>query len=961
MSDSDQDKDLDLEKNQETNQDTKDNSSDQQNADNISENNTSASSEQEMQPDDRAKKENTASNLPHKDLVRDDNDDEDEEDDEDDDDNSKFTLNGRITVGANKVLPDASKLRPERTFVVPVFGRPFLPGLILPVQVASKPWKTTFEKVLSTKHKTLALFCVTADSDNDDEDSKQIIEKENDLISRIPKTGCLIRIIHARINENEIQFIAEGVSRVQIKEFLTTENPPFLAELTYPQVTNENNASIADIKAHAMAIINTIRELLPLNHLYSDEIKQFTLKFSPNRPAELADGAASITTASGRDLQEVLDTMDISARLKKCTELLLKELEIAKLQNDIRNTVDEKIQKRQRRYYLKEQLKIIQQELGTGEDEDMGVLNKSLLDFLMKLEQRCLKLKMPSEVQEKYEDELNKLKLINPSSPEYEVVCTYLDWITRIPWGITQKENLNLRHARKVLNEDHDAIDEVKDRIIEFIALGQQKGSTNGSILLLVGPPGVGKTSVGKSIARALNRPFFRFSVGGLRDESEIKGHRRTYIGAMPGKLVQALKQSKCMNPVIMLDEIDKISNSNMGNPSAALLEALDPEQNNSFMDHYIDLNVDLSKCLFICTANSIDTIPSALLDRMDKISLDGYLAQEKLSIAKHHLLPRLLKEANLTKDDIKIPDATIKVIIEDYAREAGVRHLEKLLAKIIRKVVVKLLDQKPENTTGRSKKKAQSENTAELSKGQQLLQSAQDQLDGQDAPKEKICITVTKDDLKEYLKSPLFRQDDHLQGVGVATGLAWTSMGGATIPVEAILINEAGAKLKITGSLGDVMKESAEIAYSFAASRLGYYMPKRKKYFDKANIHLHVPEGATPKDGPSAGITMTTALLSLAMNKAPVKGFAMTGELTLTGKVLAIGGIREKSMAAKRLGIKKLICPKQNENDVKDLPDFVKDKLEYHFVETYDDVARILFPSVFSQKDKDHKNSKGE
>ncbi len=815
---------------------------------------------------------------------------------------AEITTDGdQVFAEIETVLPDSQGIRPTQAFIVPVYGRPFLPGLILPGQVAAKPWKKTFQMALKSPNKTLGLFCVTPENDSQ---QPLVVENEGELLQKLPLTGCLIRIIHARINDNDVQFIAEGVARIRVSRYITGDKPPFLAEITYPETTNETGASDADIKAHAMTVVNTIRELLPLNHLYSEELKHFTMRFSPNKPAELADGAASITTATGRELQEVLDSTDLLTRLKKCNELLLKELELAKLQNNIRNSVEEKIQKRQRTYFLREQLKVIQKELGSTEAELMETDNKALTDFMLKLEQRCLNLKMPDAVKERYQEELTKLKLINPSSPEYEVVCSYLDWVTQLPWGIEKEENLDLKHAKQVLDEDHDALDEVRDRILEFIALGQKKGSANGSILLLVGPPGVGKTSVGKSVARALDRPFYRFSVGGLRDVSEIKGHRRTYIGAMPGKLIMALKQSKCMNPVIMLDEVDKISNSHMGNPSAALLEALDPEQNKNFMDHYIDMDVDLSKCLFICTANTTETIPSALLDRMDTIELSGYLASEKLSIARHHLLPRLMKEAHLEDSELTIPDDTIKAVIEDYAREAGVRHLEKLLAKIIRKVVVKLLEDP-----------------------------------------EKKAITVTRDDLKGYLKSPLFKPDDQLKGVGIATGLAWTSMGGATIPVEAMSTGSSGPGIRLTGSLGDVMKESAEIAYSYITASIGRFMPEKKKFFDKAKIHLHVPEGATPKDGPSAGITMASALLSLAMDKAPEPGYAMTGELTLTGRVLAIGGIREKTVAAKRLGISKIICPKQNENDVKDLPEFVTENVEYSFVETFDEVAAILFP----------------
>ncbi len=823
--------------------------------------------------------------------------------------NKDETKNDEGKLGTDEpistVLMDPATIRPSRVLVVPVYGRPFMPGLILPVQVSARQWKKTFDMVLKSPNKSLALFCIPVE--NPEEVPTEL--KESELLKKIPKTGCLIRIIHARMGENDIQFIAEGITRVTIREFITSETPPFLAEVEYPETTNNAKVSKSDIKAHALTIVNTIKELLPLNPVYSEEIKQLSLKFSPNNPSDLADCAAAITTATGIELQKVLDTYEIFDRLQLCTELLLKELEVAKLQNDIRNSVDEKVHKRQRDYYLHEQLKVIQKELGLSVDDKTSDVNK--------FTEKMSKLNPPKHVKTKFDEEIAKLKVLETGSPEYAVTRNYLDWLVNVPWGIVKEETLDIENTRKVLDEDHDALPDVKERIVEFVAVGNKKGEVNGSILLFVGPPGVGKTSVGKSIARALNRPFYRFSVGGLRDEAEIKGHRRTYIGAMPGKLVQALKQTKCVNPVIMLDEIDKITNSNWGDPSAALLEALDPEQNSEFLDHYLDLSVDLSKCLFICTANSTETIPQPLLDRMDTISLTGYLSNEKLAIAKHHLLPKIIKNAGLTRKSIRIPDKVIRRIIEDYAREAGVRHLEKLLAKIVRKAVVKMIDNKLEE------------------------------------------VVVSADDLQEYLKSPLFRADDELKGVGIATGLAWTSMGGATIPVEAALINNLGPTMKLTGSLGDVMKESAEIAYSYASANIGKFDPKKKHFFDKAKIHLHVPEGATPKDGPSAGITLATALLSLGLNKAPAKGYAMTGELTLTGHVLAIGGIREKTLAAKRLGIKKLICPKLNENDVKDLPDFVKEGVEYFFVETYKDVANILFPTIAKGKTVTSKTNK--
>lgn len=788
-------------------------------------------------------------------------------------------------------------IKESRVLILPVVGRPFLPGQILPVQIASNVWKKTIETALKSNNKTVALFSV--DDSEIDEAKEKINEKT--ILKHMPKTGCLIKLLHARINENDIQFIAEGLSRVTIDEFISDKKPPYTAQVSYPLELNESKASENEIKAHAIAIVACVKELIPLNPLFSEEIKQYTHRFNPNTPGMLADCAASITSSSSKELQDILETYDILQRLKKSFILIQKELNLAKLQDSIKSEVDEKMKKRQRDYYLNEQLKVIQKELGILIDDKTSDINK--------FKERMSKLKPSEEILKKFNSEIEKMKVLEIGSPEYTITRNYVDWLTNVPWGIYREENLDINHARKVLNQDHDAIEDVKERIIEFVAVGNKKKEVNGSILLFVGPPGVGKTSVGKSIARALNRPFYRFSVGGLSDESEIKGHRKTYIGAMPGKFVQAIKQTECMNPVIMLDEIDKIGHSYRGDPASALLETLDPEQNSEFLDHYLDVRVDLSKCLFICTANSLDTIPAPLLDRMDTISLTGYLTNEKLQIAKHHLLPKIIEKAGLPKKSIKIGDGVIKKIIEDYAREAGVRHLEKLLSKIVRKVVVKMLDENID------------------------------------------ALTIQKEDLHDYLKSPLFRADDFIKGVGVATGLAWTSMGGSTIPIEAIKINDLAASLQITGSLGDVMKESVGIAYSYACSNIGKYEPKKKHFFDKAKIHIHVPEGATPKDGPSAGVTLTTALISLALNKPPLKGFAMTGELTLTGKVLAIGGIREKSLAAKRLGIKNLICPKANEGDVNDLPDFVKEGINYFFVEKYNDVFNILFPNIGQKK----------
>lgn len=477
----------------------------------------------------------------------------------------------------------------------------------------------------------------------------------------------------------------------------------------------------------------------------------------------------------------------------------------------------------------------------------------------------------------------------------------YLDWITATPWGVYSEDRLDIAAAQKTLDRHHDGLDDVKEHIIEFLAVGVYKKEVSGSIMLLVGPPGVGKTSIGKSIADALGREFYRFSLGGMRDEAEIKGHRRTYVGAMPGKFMQALRETGVSNPVIMLDEVDKIGASYQGDPASALLEALDPEQNSEFLDHYFDLRVDLSKVLFICTANQLDTIPRPLLDRMDVTRLPGYITEEKVKIAKNHLWPRLLKRNALKAKQIKISDAGLKRIIDGYAREAGVRNLEKMLYKILRKGVVKILGNRD------------------------------------------ATLSIGVKNLEEYLGPPVFRKEKHISGVGVVTGLAWTSMGGATLPVEATRVHGKSSGFKLTGKLGEVMRESAEIAHSYISSNIKAFKGE-PEFFDKAFIHLHVPEGATPKDGPSAGVTMATALYSLASGRKIDRPLAMTGELTLTGKVLPVGGIREKVIAARRSRIMELVIPEDNRRDIEELPDYIREGIVIHFAENYKQVMKAVF-----------------
>ncbi|WP_161864573.1 endopeptidase La [Pseudomonas yangonensis] len=795
-----------------------------------------------------------------------------------DQDNTPEAVEVHVQASSTGLVLPAQQF-PDKLYIIPIHNRPFFPAQVLPVIVNQQPWGRTLTRVGNTEHKCMAVFFVDTPPDE---------HGEFDLDS-LPEHGTLVRVHHVSEEGGKLQFVAQGLTRVRIRGWLSRRGP-YLAEVEYPQAPNDPRD---EVKAYGMALINAIKELLPLNPLYSEELKNYLNRFSPNDPSPLTDFAAALTTAPGHELQEVLDTVPMLKRMEKVLPLLRKEVEVGRLQKELSAEVNKQIGERQREFFLKEQLKLIQQELGISKDDKSADRE----EFLARLEGKTLS----APAQKRIDEELNKLSILETGSPEYAVTRNYLDWATALPWGIHGQDKLDLGRARKVLDKHHAGMDDIKQRITEFLAVGAFKGEIAGSIVLLVGPPGVGKTSIGKSIAESLGRPFYRFSVGGMRDEAEIKGHRRTYIGAMPGKLVQALKEAEVMNPVIMLDEIDKMGTSYQGDPASALLETLDPEQNVEFLDHYLDLRLDLSKVLFVCTANTLDSIPGPLLDRMEVIRLSGYITEEKLAIAKRHLWPKQLEKAGVPKARLSISDAALRAVIEGYAREAGVRQLEKQLGKLVRKSVVKLLED----------------------------------------PEAKIRIGTK--DLEETLGMPVFRNERVLAGVGVITGLAWTSMGGATLPIEATRIHTLNRGFKLTGQLGEVMKESAEIAYSYVSSHLKQFGGD-PSFFDQAFVHLHVPEGATPKDGPSAGITMASALLSLARNQAPKKGVAMTGELTLTGQVLPIGGVREKVIAARRQKIFELILPEANRGSYEELPDYLKEGLTVHFAKRYGDVAKVLF-----------------
>lgn len=779
------------------------------------------------------------------------------------------------TKRAELALP--ASVLPNTLYLLPVTERPFFPAQGVPVLMNDDPWMETVRAIGESPQHLLGLVLVGTQ------------EADRATPGDFASIGTAVRMHHPMRNAGKIQFIAEGLRRMRIVEWLSKE-PPFLARVEYPDDILGNDD---ELKAYAIAIINTLKELVPLNPLYSEELKFFLNRFNPNEPSALTDFAASLTTSSGRELQEVLETFPVLDRMKQVLILIRKELEVAKLQTQIREKVDEKMSEQQRKFFLREQLKAIQQELGIAKDDRTADVDR--------FRERLDGLSLPEAARTRIDEELQKLSILESGSPEYAVTRNYLDWMTALPWGRYSQDNLDLDHARKILDEDHDGLDDVKKRIVEFLAVGNLKGEVAGSILLLVGPPGVGKTSIGRSVANALGRKFFRFSLGGMRDEAEIKGHRRTYIGAMPGKFIQAIKEAGVANPVIMLDEIDKIGASYQGDPASALLEVLDPEQNTEFLDHYLDLRFDLSKVLFICTANQLDSIPGPLLDRMEVIRLSGYITSEKLQIARNHLWPKLLERAGLKRGRLQISDAALRHIIEGYAREAGVRGLEKRLNSMIRKAAVRFVDDKTR----------------------------------------KLSIGIRQ--VEEYLGKPLFQREKPFSGVGVITGLAWTPLGGATLNIEATRVHSKNRGFKLTGQLGDVMKESAEIAYSYIASHLKQYRGD-PSFFDESFVHLHVPEGATPKDGPSAGITMATALLSLARNERIRRPLAMTGELTLTGQVLPIGGVREKVIAARRNRVFELILPEANRRDYEELPEHIRTGMQVHFATHFRDVARVVF-----------------
>lgn len=798
-----------------------------------------------------------------------------------------------VQQAVEQEAPKSSAEFPRQVFIIPLTRRPFFPGMAAPMVIEPGPFYEILKVVAKSEHKFLGLFLTKSEDEN--------IYKVP--IDQLYSVGVLARILRIIPMENGgAQVVLNMEKRISIKKPMKA-GKLWKAQIAYHEDPIAKHSK--ELKAYSISIITTIKELLKLNPLFKEELQIFLGHSDFTEPGKLADFAVALTTASREELQDVLETFDLQGRIDKALVLLKKELDLSRLQNSINQKIEATISKTQREFFLREQLKTIKKELGL-EKEDKAC-------DLEKFEARLKKRVVPDDVMTVINEEKEKLSVLEVQSAEYAVCRNYLDWLTIVPWGMLSpcaKEGSDIAFAKKVLEEDHYGLKDIKERVLELIAVGKLSGGIKGSILCLIGPPGVGKTSIGKSIARALKRPFYRFSVGGMRDEAEIKGHRRTYIGAMPGKMIQALKFTQTMDPVIMLDEVDKMGSSYHGDPASALLEVLDPEQNKDFLDHYLDVRCDLSNVLFIVTANVLDTIPEPLKDRMDILRLSGYILEEKVKIAQKYLIPRNRKTMGLKLSDIDFSKEALVQIIHGYAREAGVRSLENYIKKILRKVAVQIVEKK------------------------------------EDEPWEKQ--TISEKTLGTFLGKPIFTSDRYYERtpVGVCMGLAWTSLGGATLYVEAITVPAEKTEMKLTGQAGDVMKESSQIAWTYLHSQIRKYAGEMP-FFEKCQVHLHIPEGATPKDGPSAGITMATALLSLLRGEPVIENLGMTGELTLTGKVLPIGGLKEKLIAAKRSGVKVLIFPLDNQRDYDELPAHIKKGMKAHFVTHFDEVAAIAFPHL--------------
>ncbi|MEW5691674.1 MAG: endopeptidase La [Candidatus Hydrogenedentota bacterium] len=750
------------------------------------------------------------------------------------------------------------------------------PGMIVPVFVGRTNSIRSIEKAMEVDRKIFISLQLDSTIDKPDE-------------NQVYKVGCLSEVLQfLRLPDGTYKVLLEGERRGLLLGFLSNEN---YYQVIVKEIKEELNES-KDIVVLTRTCIEMFEEYISLNKKIPKET--FAMISNLESSSQVCDSIAAHTLLKVKDRQEILETITLKERLQKLIEKLQAELEILKLDQKIRIEVRDRFEKAQRDYFLHEQMKVIKKELGASSDEE---------DEIEELRKKINGSKMPEEAKNKALKEVNRLAKMHFVSAEAGVIRTYIDWLLDLPWNVYTQDKLDIKRAQKILEEDHYGLKDPKERILEYLAIKKLSDGTKTPILCFVGPPGVGKTSLAKSIARALDRKFVRVSLGGVRDEAEIRGHRRTYVGALPGRIIQLMKKAESMNPVFLLDEVDKMSMDFRGDPSAALLEVLDPEQNIHFSDHYLEIDFDLSKVLFITTANFVDPIPRPLQDRMEIIHLPSYTEYEKFEIARRFLIPKILKDNGLSKRKVKFIDEAIYTIIKGYTREAGVRNLERELSSVVRK----------------------------LAKDMVLLKGGKSKL-----------IKITKPSIYKYLKKPRYSDADFIKDsrIGIARGLAWTEFGGEVLEVQTSVFEGKG-ELTLTGQLGEVMKESCYAAKSYARKEAKKYSIPRD-FYNKSDMHIHVPEGAIPKDGPSAGITIATSMIS-ALSNIPVRGdIAMTGEINLIGEVLPVGGLREKVLASLRANIKEIVVPYKNEKDVSEIPKKIQKRIIVHYVKHMDEVLNL-------------------
>jgi len=768
----------------------------------------------------------------------------------------------------------------EELPVLPIRNAVLFPGHVAPFDVGREKSVALVEDVHNQESPIIAIFA-QRDPSTDEPDASDLYP-----------VGCAARVLKAlKHSSGNYSLILQGLTRIRLAD--VTQNKPYMvakvARLSAPPVDD------VEAEALAMSLRDVAKQVIQLMPELPREAG--SLIDSIQAPGALSDLVAANLDAPVEEKAQLLETVEVKERIRKVLRLLTRQLEILKMRERINSQIKEEMGKNQREYVLRQQLKAIKEELGE-DDGDQGDLDG--------LEERIAKANLPNEADGVAKKQLKRLRSMQVGSAEYTVVRTYLDWILDVPWSESTEDNLEILEVRKVLDEDHYGLDKVKKRIVEYLAVRKLKKDKKGPILCLLGPPGVGKTSLGRSISRALGRKFVRVSLGGVHDEAAIRGHRRTYVGALPGQIIQGMKKSGTINPVFMMDEVDKIGHDFRGDPSAALLEVLDPEQNNTFADHYLEIPYDLSAVMFVATANIADPIPPPLRDRMEILEIPGYTRREKQAIARQHLIPKQLDEHGLKDDQLIITDEAIEELIEHYTREAGVRSLERTIASVIRGVAVKVAE-------------------GDLSKR----------------------VLKTEDDLHEFLGPIKFTSEvaERTEETGVATGLAWTSVGGEILFIECTKMFGTG-KMQLTGQLGDVMKESAHAALSYVRTNAEKYGLARD-FLEKSDIHIHIPAGGMPKDGPSAGITMFTAIVSLLSGIRVRHDVAMTGEISLRGRVLPIGGVKEKILAAHRAGIKRVLLPERNKADLEEVPKEIRDELEFVFVNKLDEVLAAALESV--------------